>query len=77
LPAALGYLWIAFLRLAARRQSYGFGPVRLSWVEIDAFNRLSGTKLKPWEIEIIEALDDCWMAAQRKPGGEGQDRQFN
>jgi hypothetical protein len=52
------------LRLASRRQSSGFGPMKLSWSEIDAFNRLSGLVLRPWEIEVIEALDGAWMAAQ-------------
>jgi len=66
IPPALLYLWTAFLRLAARRQSTGFGPARLGWAEIDAFNRLSGLRLRPWEIEVIEALDDRWMAAQRE-----------
>jgi hypothetical protein len=64
LPPALAYLWQAFLRLASRRQSSGFGPMKLGWSEIEAFNRLSGLALRPWEIEVIEALDDRWMAAQ-------------
>jgi hypothetical protein len=33
-------------------------------MEIAAFNQMSGLMLRPWEIEIIEVLDDQWMAVQ-------------
>jgi hypothetical protein len=66
LPPAVAYLWSAFLRLHCRRGSNGFGASPLSWSEIDAFCRLSGVRLAPWEVEIVEALDDAYMAEQAK-----------
>jgi len=68
LPRELDYLWRAFWRLAARRQSTGFGLARISWMEIDAFVRLSGLRLAPWEIELIEEIDDLYLK-DRKSGG--------
>ena len=66
-PAALAYLWVAFDRLSSRRGSTGFGPAPISWPEIDAFARLSGIRLAPWEVEILEALDRLAMEAVVKP----------
>jgi len=66
LPPAAAYLWGTFLRLHTRRGNNGFGVLPLSWSEIDAFCRLSGVRLAPWEVEIVEALDDAYMAEQVK-----------
>jgi hypothetical protein len=57
LPPSLTYLWNIFLRLSARRGSTGFGPALIAWSEMEAFQRLTGFHLKPWEVEIIEMLD--------------------
>lgn len=65
-PAALNYVWRAFLRLHGRRGSNGFGPNPISWPDIDAFVRQSGMRLAPWEIEIIEELDDLFRSEQAK-----------
>jgi hypothetical protein len=67
----VAYLWSTFLRLHSRRGSNGFGASPLSWSEIDACCRLSGVRLAPWEVEIIEALDDAYMVEQAKGAKEG------
>lgn len=58
LPEEVDYLWRIFLRLAARRGSNGFGPNPITWLEMDAFSRLTGIRLAPWEIEVVELLDE-------------------
>lgn len=70
LPPELVYLWSAFCRLSARRGSNGFSIVPISWPDIDAFVRHSKIVLAPWEIRIIEDLDDLYRAAQAKPKDE-------
>jgi hypothetical protein len=62
LPMALAYLWHAYRRLR-RRKGSGFGPGPIEWPDIDAFLRLSGETLAPWEIEVIEELDDAFLTA--------------
>lgn len=57
LPRELAYLWRVFLKLSARRGSNGFAASPISYLDIDAFCRLTGTSLSPWEIELIEDLD--------------------
>lgn len=65
-PIALDYLWTAFRRLARRRSSNGFGYNPISWGDIDAFVRHSKIVLAPWEIEIIEELDDIERSEMSK-----------
>lgn len=71
MPPALTYLWAAFLRLANRRGSNGFGANPISWTELEAFSRLSGLRLTPWEIETIEMLDNLYRVEQARTGAEG------
>jgi len=65
LPLELDYIWKAFCRLSARRRS-GFGIEPIAWSDLDAFMRLTGTRLAPWEIRLIEDLDDLFRLAQQK-----------
>jgi hypothetical protein len=60
MPSGLSYLWAIFVRLSGRRGSSGSGPI--TYLEIDAFQRITGTRLNGWEIEMIEALDRCYLA---------------
>lgn len=53
-----------------RRKAMGFaGFDKIEWPDIDAFLRRSGVRLAPWEIALIEDLDDIFcreMAAGRE-----------
>lgn len=64
---SLDYLWRVFQRLARRRTSNGFGSNNpITWADIDAFVRHSKFPLKPWEVEIIEDLDDLERVEQAR-----------
>lgn len=55
-PLALAYLWEVFLR---RRCGVGFaGRPPIGWADIDAIMRHAGVRLAPWEVEVMERLDD-------------------
>lgn len=58
---ALSHLWAVFWRLRRRRGGNGFGASPIEWPDIDAFARLSGTRLTPFDIEVIEDLDDAYL----------------
>lgn len=62
LPPAIAYLWRVFMRLHRRRQSNGIGPARLGWGELASFQQMTGTRLSPWEIGLLERLDDVALA---------------
>lgn len=62
-PEALRYLWAAFARIRRRNAGNGFGATPITWADLDAYSRLSGMRLLPWEMEIIELLDDALMGS--------------
>jgi hypothetical protein len=62
LPLELEHVWYSFCRLNARRRS-GFSAEPIAWSDLDAFTRLTGARLAPFEIQLIEMLDDLY----RKP----------
>lgn len=70
-PQGCEALWQIFRELHASRGNSGFGPLRISFLEIDAFQRVTGVRLKPWEIEALRRADrafvDDWQSRQ-KPG---------
>lgn len=55
-PDPLRYLWNVFIRLSNRRP-VGFAAGLIPWSEIDAFQRVTGFRLSPWEVQIVERLD--------------------
>lgn len=65
-PQALYYLWTAFNRLRRRKGSNGFGASPIGWPDIDAFVRNTKCELAPWEVEIIEDLDDLFLMDHTK-----------
>lgn len=68
LPLELEYLWATFCRLAARRGSGGFGIAPITWADLDAFMRLTGARLAPWEIRILEDLDNLFRNVNSPKG---------
>ncbi|WP_420844794.1 phage tail assembly chaperone [Jiella avicenniae] len=62
IPSALEYLWAAYHRIR-RRKAWGFnGPAPIEWPDIDAFVRHSRNPLAPWEVALIEDIDDLYLA---------------
>lgn len=57
------YLLQWFWRLRNRNKSGFNGPDPVSWEALDAWVRLSGDNPEPWEINVLEALDDAYVAA--------------
>lgn len=68
LPQALEYLWRAYGRLRRRKGTTDLGsPLPLEWPDLLAFSHLSGTRLAPWEIEILERIDDLFIYRDERP----------
>lgn len=65
-PLELLYLWLAYGRIRRRKAGNGFGASPVEWPDIDAFVRLSGRHLAPWEIEVIEDIDDLFLLEMSK-----------
>lgn len=65
LPDLCRPAWEAFTSLHKRRGWMAGGtkpvPERLSYLELDAFNRLTKSGLLPWEIRAVEKADDAFF----------------
>lgn len=48
------------------RGSNGFSPARLSWVDIDAYQRVRGIRFAAWEIDALRRLDSVFLAEAAK-----------
>lgn len=63
-------MWDAFNKVSRRRQSAaGLNP--LTYVEVEAFSRLTLTYLSAWEVDLLMRIDDAIIetihASQPKP----------
>lgn len=74
-PLALNYVWQAWVRLR-RRTPVGFnGPNPITIEAIDAFIRRTGLRLDPRDIDLIEAIDDLYLAKMAEHQASERDRQ--
>ena len=69
LPLCVRHLWDWWQELHLARGSSGFGPVPLSWSDIDAWARLTGARPSPPELRAIMALDRAIVSVliEKKP----------
>ncbi len=50
------------LNSGARRQGMnGFEP--FSWVEVEAYLRLTRQSIEPWEVRLVKRMDSAWLQA--------------
>lgn len=61
-PPALAYLWSIYVRLR-RRCAPSMGKARVLFTDMLAFQQVTGTRLAPWEANVIERLDDAMLEA--------------
>lgn len=62
LPEGCEELWRVFGELHACRTSNGWGPNRITYTDVDAFQRVSGITLKGWELDAIRRADRAYLA---------------
>lgn len=63
-PPPLQYLLDTYFRLRRRKGSSGFGLSPIEWGDFGDFQRNTAVNLSPWEIAILENLDDLYLAAK-------------
>ena len=69
-PPAGERVWGIFLDLNATRGSNGFGPLPIAYSEIEAWSRLRREPVRPFEINIIRALDAMWLEVAARQAKE-------
>lgn len=74
LPVPVGciQLWADFLDMHGCRGSNGFGPSRITFMDIDAWQRVNGARLTAWELESIRRADNAYLASLPKPKEAGE-----
>jgi len=71
-PQEAFYLWEWFFELSNARHDC---EKRLQYSEIDAWSRLSGSNLKPYEFELITAMDAKFVEAFKSEMTTNRQRQ--
>lgn len=56
-------MWQAFLSLSRERRHHAAGPETIKSVDIEAWARMHNVPFLPMHLEVIEAMDEVWMAA--------------
>ena len=66
-PEQLEHLWLAFLEMSQRRSFAGamdgIQPLPLQYAHMEAWARLNATELHPWDVKVIERLDELFLKA--------------
>lgn len=65
LPKEFSKVWEDFLNLSNSRSS-GLGISPISYAEIDAYSRLLGIDLEPWEVQVIKLFDRVTLSEVNK-----------
>ncbi len=70
IPTSLAYLWQWFQELSFSRSSHGYGHNPLSYGDMDAWARLTGRRLDPWEVQALKDVDVVFLSHATKHVGE-------
>ena len=71
MPSGCAMLWADFLELHGSRGSTGFGAMRITFADLQAWQAIRGTQLNAWEIDCIRKADDIWLSEfAPKPKGD-------
>jgi hypothetical protein len=66
LPPAAAYLWGWWSELHEARGAGGMGLAAITYPDIEAWCRLRGIRLAPWETAMLTALDRAYRTAMAK-----------
>lgn len=71
IPDQADHVWDWFWELSARRRS---GPEALTFAEVGEWQRLTGTAIRPEEVEMIMRMDDAFLSQVREDQSAAADR---
>lgn len=64
LPDECRDTWLAFLDLHRARPAGGMSAGNITYSEIDAYQRLTGSSLEPWQVRAIRAADGAFREVE-------------
>lgn len=62
LPPLAAAAWQVFLDLHAARPVGMQGVSPIVYTEMEAYQRLTHTRLTPWEVRLVRAIDETYLA---------------
>lgn len=62
LPKLAAAAWQVFLDLHTARPVGMHGISPIGYVELDAYQRVTHTRLTPWEVRLVRAIDETYLA---------------
>lgn len=68
------HLWVWFWHLDGQREDGTNGPQPLSYLQLDAWQRLTGEIVRREEIKILLDMDRVYLSALRQERAEQQER---
>lgn len=71
-PWAGRRIWSIFLDLNAARGSNGWGPNPVTHHEIEAWAWLRREPVRPWELDILRAMDAAYLEHATQHASKGQ-----
>jgi hypothetical protein len=72
LPREAVHIWTWFLELCGARSSNGWGPNPLGFQDIRAWAELTGTTIRPVEVQVLLRLDQEWLSEGNKAAEQRQ-----
>jgi hypothetical protein len=71
IPLEVSAVWGAFLSLTLSRRS-GMGLSPLTLVDIEAWSRMNGVQLTPWELDCLLEVDRATLLAVHRQQSKGK-----
>ena len=62
-PSEIAHVWNAWVRIRRRKASGVNGVEPVTWLDIDAFLRRSSVRLSPPDTDLLEIIDDAYLAS--------------
>ena len=60
-PRNVEHVWFWFHEITRRRAPGFDGASPLTFTEVESWSRLTGTEIRPWEVELLFTIDDAFL----------------
>ena len=73
-PDKARHIWEWFLELHSQRTAGGFAQNPISFVDIEAWARLTGRIARSWEVKALVGIDQLFLAQKAKDDRNSDDK---
>ncbi len=69
-PTAGIQVWMWWNEISQGRTENGMARCPMTWLDIQAWANVTGTIIRPWEVRLLRAIDNCFMSVHARPKEE-------